>query len=1813
MVCFPFGSKLYRKRFFLLAAVAFIASGFFVVANGASAATIFSDGFEVQNNFSLWSNSDDNWSYDNENANNGSAYLAEVKGNTYTNDDVLQKNISTVNFRGVKLNYFYRIDSLEANDHIYVEYSIDGGNNWSQLADYTNREIINQWIEVSHVLPEAANNNPNFRFRFKAHINSNNDSFYLDDVSVTAMPIASAINSSVTVSGNYVPTQGGIATILVTVKDSAGNPIAGIPALDVVVSATGANTITGPSASTNALGQTSATVQSTEVGIKTISVIVNGVTLNTHPEVTFYTSDPRKANVIASNATPEASRLDSQVELTITITDAHGNLVPNGVEVSLVGTPSVPGDLLITGTGKTLNGNVTRLLSYNRKGSVSLVVNAYTGDLNATGDIVINFIDTTKPEIDFHEDISVEATSHDGAVVEYVTPLATDNIDGAVSVSCTPASSSTFAFGDNTVTCTATDSSGNTQTSSFNIEITDRTSPKITAPDDITKEATGPLTPVDLGTPVVSDISDANPAETNDAPTDGFPVGTTTVTWTVTDHGGNSATAIQTVVIIDTTKPIIDSHADILNIEASTDPTLGAGVGFVAPMSHDSVDGDLPSICVPADGSTFYLGTTTVTCTKTDSSGNIADEVTFVVTVIDTTSPVFSATSPAMDDIIKADFTVSYALSEALESGSIVFNSPEGLVYTLSGSELAIGSHTILSASLANAGIVLSDGIHTITFNGTDMSGNEGTYTNTNITYDATAPTALNVDSEYADGAYTVGTIIPIDVEFDETVLVTGEPLLRMGVGEDRFAVYVGASDPDGSGSEPLETLSNIVQLTDTSANESDVDIAERNGTIHRVYVRSGSVYYSNSVGVAEELVGAGSSPSIAVGSNGVAQVTYVAGGNVVFATRADWTAVTVVSAGSSPDIDVDGDNKAHIAFSMDSDGGNHDDIVYTNNIGESFMAPVNIMDSSYRSYHTNPVLKVDGNGKYHVLGNFHEIYCGYECYNTYSVVYKTNAGEGFSSSGAKGTLNKNSLTLNSNNEPRIAYNAGGIKYVDPSTPTWSVVNLGAGSSPSIATNGSKVGITYNDGGVKFVQNDGDGFTTPELIDANGNNQGLVMGEYSYAYYLKAGDIGQDIFFATNKPESTGTGTKLTFNYTVQVNDVSADLDYSASDALKPNGGTIKDLAGNDANLNLPTPGATNSLGANKAIVIDAVAPMIEEHAEVVAEATSIDGAIVEYENPLANDIFDGPVAVTCSPSSTSQFALGNTEVTCTATDSLGNTSESTFNVKVQDTIAPEITAPADIDDFVANGFDSTVELGWATSTDAVDADPEITNDAPDGFPVGTTVVTWTACDFSRNCSSATQNVTVVPAEIEKVTVSATSPITTAETSDVTVHGKDHWDHITTNQSGTVVALSADNGGALGATILTLENGQATTELTKTTPGFVNITATSGILTPGNKTVEFTQADIEAPYVVSMSPENNATGVAITAPLFLTFSEPLDTDTVNADNVQLMKVGVVSEGEGEEITALATDTQVAGMVLAEGNQKVYFMPEADLDYATEYYFVVTTGIKDRAGNNLTEVIGNENSGFTTAENIADVTAPYVVSFSPDEQDGVALNVRPYVDFSEAMMATTLTTDNIELRSGSGEGSIVVPVSISIENGGTRAVINPVVNLDLSTSYYIFVSGDVADEAGNLMENSDSSYGFMTVDDSTVLEVTSITALEAFAEANGQWEDGWKWNFYVTVPNDELSLRMKFADLVSGSNVISAGGNIRFYSEQSENEGPIVVEEANEYSSAMYLTGDLNDDQLGRQIIITVEVRVPTGTPGGSYSTSYGIETNDMEY
>jgi hypothetical protein len=80
--------------------------------------------------------------------------------------------------------------------------------------------------------------------------------------------------------------------------------------------------------------------------------------------------------------------------------------------------------------------------------------------------------DTTPPVLTLPSGLTVEATGASGSVVKYVASAA-DAVDGTRPVSCTPTSGSVFAIGQTTVSCWASDASGNVVKGTFAVIVRD--------------------------------------------------------------------------------------------------------------------------------------------------------------------------------------------------------------------------------------------------------------------------------------------------------------------------------------------------------------------------------------------------------------------------------------------------------------------------------------------------------------------------------------------------------------------------------------------------------------------------------------------------------------------------------------------------------------------------------------------------------------------------------------------------------------------------------------------------------------------------------------------------------------------------------------------------------------------------------------------------------------------------------------------------------------------------------------------------------------------------------------------------------------------------------------------------------------------------------------------------------------------------------------------------------------------------------------------------------------------------------------------
>jgi hypothetical protein len=248
----------------------------------------------------------------------------------------------------------------------------------------------------------------------------------------------------------------------------------------------------------------------------------------------------------------------------------------------------------------------------------------------------VTVTDDEDPTITCPDDIVVGSDAGQcGATVTWDSPLTSDNCPGET-VSCSPASGSFFDVGVTQVTCTATDTSGNTAQCMFNVTVTDDEDPVPSCPADIT--TTNDAGQCGATVSFAATVVDNCPGATvSCSPASGtfFSTGLTVVTCTATDTSGNTTQCMFNVTVNDTEKPTIACPTDIVvNNDAGQ---CGATVNYTVPSGADNC-GVQSVVCNPPPGFFPTGGPTLVTCTVTDTSGNTA-QCMFNVTVNDTDPP----------------------------------------------------------------------------------------------------------------------------------------------------------------------------------------------------------------------------------------------------------------------------------------------------------------------------------------------------------------------------------------------------------------------------------------------------------------------------------------------------------------------------------------------------------------------------------------------------------------------------------------------------------------------------------------------------------------------------------------------------------------------------------------------------------------------------------------------------------------------------------------------------------------------------------------------------------------------------------------------------------------------------------------------------------------------------------------------------------------------------------------------------------------------------------------------------------------------
>ena len=431
-------------------------------------------------------------------------------------------------------------------------------------------------------------------------------------------------------------------------------------------------------------------------------------------------------------------------EVTATVTDASGNTTTATMTVTVVDT-TAPSMMLAdvnveqataAGTNVALTATVSDICDTNP--SVTWSTDPATtvfplGDTQVTATVtdasgnttvktmVITVVDTTAPSLTL-DDVTVEQATAAGANVT-LTATVSDICDAnpAIVWSTDPATT-VFPLGDNEVTATVTDASGNTTVKTMTVTVVDTTAPNVTLANVTVEQATATGTNVALSA-TVSDICDTNPSVTwsHDPVTTVFPLGDTEVTATVTDVSGNTTVKTMTITVVDTTAPNV-TLADV-TVEQAT--AAGANVPLTATVS-DICDAN-PSITWSHDPATtmFPLGYTEVSATVTDASGNTTT-ATMTVTVVDTTAPSVTLSDVTVEQATAAGTTVplTATVSDTCDTDPSVSwsHDPTTTVFPLGDTQ--------------------------VTATATDASGNNAVQTMTVSVVDTTVPTLTTSGDE---------------------------------------------------------------------------------------------------------------------------------------------------------------------------------------------------------------------------------------------------------------------------------------------------------------------------------------------------------------------------------------------------------------------------------------------------------------------------------------------------------------------------------------------------------------------------------------------------------------------------------------------------------------------------------------------------------------------------------------------------------------------------------------------------------------------------------------------------------------------------------------------------------------------------------------------------------------------------------------------------------------------------------------------------------------------------------------------------------
>ena len=382
---------------------------------------------------------------------------------------------------------------------------------------------------------------------------------------------------------------------------------------------------------------------------------------------TFTDNCDSNPQIVASRNPGEAFIL-GETEVSYTATDQAGNETICSFIVTVEDNiaPEItlqPGNLIVSANDNACEATVTWdaiTAEDNCSNSVGIVSNFNSGDLFPLGETTVDITatddsgnqtlssftvtveDNTAPAVlSCPTDIRVSTTDNCDAIANWTVPTFSDNCDANPVITSTHNSGDVFLLGTTVVTYTATDSTGNQSTCSFNVIVEDDVAPQFTscvADVVVTANAQCQATAEWIAPEVTDNCSDIITLSSDFSSGDVFPLGSTTVTYTATDETGNSITCSFEVIVEDNTAPVITTQLNDLVVSANDD-ACQATVSWNNVVAVDNCSNSLSLSSNFNSGDVFQLGESIVQITATDEAGNSSIS-SFTVTVEDNTAPV---------------------------------------------------------------------------------------------------------------------------------------------------------------------------------------------------------------------------------------------------------------------------------------------------------------------------------------------------------------------------------------------------------------------------------------------------------------------------------------------------------------------------------------------------------------------------------------------------------------------------------------------------------------------------------------------------------------------------------------------------------------------------------------------------------------------------------------------------------------------------------------------------------------------------------------------------------------------------------------------------------------------------------------------------------------------------------------------------------------------------------------------------------------------------------------------------------------------